>query len=134
MRKIVVGYDGSESAGRALGRAAELAENGTEIIVVSAVRPLGGGKGGFGFDPVEEDAHAKDLQEAAQRLAELGHKAEIVEGHGDPARVIAAQAKETGADLIIVGTEHKGLLERLVLGSVSEGVVHRADVEVLVVP
>jgi nucleotide-binding universal stress UspA family protein len=38
-----------------------------------------------------------------------------------------------GADLIVVGTEHKNLLQRLILGSVSTGVAHRAPCDVLVV-
>ncbi len=132
MRNIVVGYDGSDAARRALERAAELADEGANVTVVSAVHLLAG-KGGVPFDPVEKENHEQDLQQAAARLAERGMTARTVEGFGDPAGVIATQAKEMGADLIVVGTEHKNLLQRLLLGSVSTGVAHRAPCDVLVV-
>lgn len=35
--------------------------------------------------------------------------------------------------MIVIGTEHKNLLERLLLGSISSGIVHRAPCDVLVV-
>ncbi|MGH3023967.1 MAG: universal stress protein [Gaiellaceae bacterium] len=132
MRKIVVGYDGSESARRALERAARLAENGSAVTVVSAVHPLAG-KGGVTHDPVEKEEHARHLEEAGRRLAALGVEARLVEGFGDPARVISAQAENAGADLIVVGTEHRNVIERLLLGSVSSGVAHRAPCDVLIV-
>lgn len=133
MRKIVLGYDGSKSADRALVRAAEFADIGTEITVISVVHPLAG-KGGFAYDPVEEEEHAKDLEIARERLAALGRTGTFVTGHGDPAREIATEAHDSGADMIVVGSEHKGLLERLLFGSVSTDVVQRAEVDVLVVP
>ncbi|HEU4448857.1 MAG TPA: universal stress protein [Gaiellaceae bacterium] len=132
MATIVVGYDGSEPAKRALDRAAALADGGT-VTVVSAVHPLVG-KGAPGYDPVEKDQHTQHLAEAQETLSALGVACEVVEGYGDPARVIVEQAKETGADLIVVGTSHKNFLERLLEGSVADSVTHHATTEVLVVP
>lgn len=43
------------------------------------------------------------------------------------------QARDVDADVIVIGTEHKNLIERLLMGSVSSGVVHRAACDVLVV-
>ena len=132
MPNIVIGYDGSESAMRALDRAAALADGGS-LTLVSAVHPLAG-KGGLVYDPVEMKKHAQQLHYAREQLNELGIDCRLVEGFGDPALVIAAQAEEIDADLIVVGTNHKNLLERLLLGSVSTDVLHRAKAEVLVVP
>jgi nucleotide-binding universal stress UspA family protein len=132
MHTIVIGYDGSESAGRALERTAELVDNGAEVVLVSAIHPLVG-KGGMPFDPLEKEDHDRHLRTAEARLAELGVKVRTVEGVGDPARLIADQAKEVDADLIVVGNEHKNLLERLIMGSVGSGVAHRAECDVLVV-
>jgi nucleotide-binding universal stress UspA family protein len=128
---IVLGCDGSDSARRALEKAAELANGGT-ITCVAAVRPLGG-KGGFGYDPVELEDHSAALHEAKERLQALGIAARTMQGRGDPAGIITAEALEEHADLVIVGSEHKNVLERLLFGSVSEGVVHRAKTDVLVV-
>ena len=42
-------------------------------------------------------------------------------------------AERRGADLIVVGTRQPGLLERLLEGSVSQGVARRAGCDVLIV-
>ncbi len=132
MQTIVVGYDGSEPADRALGRATELIDDGGTVVLVSAIHMLAG-KGGMGFDPIEKETFDRQLDAAKARLAEKGIAATTVEGMGDPARVITEQAKEAGADLIVVGNGHKNLLERLLFGSVSAGVSHRTNCDVLVV-
>jgi nucleotide-binding universal stress UspA family protein len=132
MHTIVVGYDGSEPADRALERATKLIDGGGTVVLVSAIHMLAG-KGGMGFDPIEKETFGRQLDTAKARLADAGIAATTVEGMGDPARVITEQAKEADADLIVVGNGHKNLLERLLLGSVSDGVSHRTDCDVLVV-
>ena len=132
MQTIVVGYDGSEPASRALDRATELIDDGGTVVLVSAIHVLAG-KGGMGFDPIEKQDFDRQLDTAKSRLAEKGIAATTVEGLGDPTRVITEQAKEASADLIVVGNGHKSLLERLLFGSVSDGVSHRTHCDVLVV-
>jgi nucleotide-binding universal stress UspA family protein len=56
-----------------------------------------------------------------------------VEGFGNPVNVIAETAADVGADLVVVGTRGHNLAGRLMLGSVSSGVAHRAPCDVLVV-
>jgi len=56
-----------------------------------------------------------------------------VERHGGAAKLLVEQAKESRADLIVVGSHGKNLAERLVLGSVSRKVVQDASCDVLVV-
>jgi nucleotide-binding universal stress UspA family protein len=51
---------------------------------------------------------------------------------GNPAALILQRAKETGADLIVIGTHGRTGVEHLVFGSVAEKVVRAADVPVLV--
>ena len=92
MQTIVVGYDGSEPAKRALDRAAELVDDGGTVVLVSAVHLLAG-KGGMGFDPIEKEDFDRQLNTAESRLAEKGIAATTVEGLADPARVITEQAK-----------------------------------------
>lgn len=132
MQTIVVGYDGSQPADRALERAAKLLENGGTVVLVSAIHMLAG-KGGMGYDPIEKADFDQQLDAAKARLADAGIAATTVEGTGDPARVITAQAEDVDADLIVVGNGHKNLLERLLFGSVSDGVSHRTNRNVLVV-
>ena len=52
---------------------------------------------------------------------------------GDPAEETVALAEELDADLVVIGNRGVGRLRRLVAGSVSESVVHRASCPVLVV-
>jgi nucleotide-binding universal stress UspA family protein len=132
MNTIVIGYDGSESADRALARVPELAHNGAKVHLVAASHRLAG-KGGMSWDPIEKEQHDADLHRAKARLAEAGITAEISEGTGDPATVIIELSKQVDADLIVIGNEHRNLIERLLLGSVSGGVSHRAACDVLVV-
>jgi nucleotide-binding universal stress UspA family protein len=132
MQTIVVGYDGSKPSDHALDRATELIDDGGRVVVVSAIHTLAG-KGGMSFDPIEKEEFDFQLDMARARLAKKGIAATTVEGLGDPARVITEQAKEAGADLIVVGNGHKNLLDRLLFGSVSDGVSHRTNCDVLVV-
>ncbi len=53
---------------------------------------------------------------------------------GDPARTIIQEADRLDVDLIVIGKRHHGMLERFLLGSVSEAVVHQTHRPVLVIP
>jgi len=56
---------------------------------------------------------------------------EILTGH--PVDALAAAASKPGVDLVLVGARGLGTLKRLVLGSVSEGVLRHVDRPVLIV-
>lgn len=53
---------------------------------------------------------------------------------GDPARTILDEADRLEVDLVVVGKRRHGALERFLLGSVSESVMHHSTRPVLVVP
>jgi nucleotide-binding universal stress UspA family protein len=82
-------------------------------------------------DPAESEHRRQSLEEAKAFLAEKGIEAETVEAYGDPGSAIVEAAE--GADLIVVGSRGRNTLERLLLGSVSSKVIHRANSDVLVV-
>jgi nucleotide-binding universal stress UspA family protein len=133
MKQIILGYDGSPDAHRALAAAADLAKDDATLTVVTAVHvPVLVGPGNATSSGEHE--HAREaLQEARELLAELGVEAEFVEGAGDPDYVLTREATERGADLIVVGTRGLGATKRLVLGSISSRLVHEAPCSVLVV-
>lgn len=54
--------------------------------------------------------------------------------YGSTADGILQCAKEFHADLIVIGTHKRSGLDRLLMGDVTEGIVRRATVPVLVVP
>jgi nucleotide-binding universal stress UspA family protein len=131
--KIVVGYDGSDAAKRALKRATALAGEQGRVVVVAAAEPHArtGITEGAHLDPSEVERRREDLEEAQSLLAGGGSEVTTIEAQGDPGDVIVEAAKD--ADLAIVGSRGLNPLQRLLLGSVSSKVVHRADCDVLVV-
>lgn len=144
---IVVGYDGTQPAERALARAAQLARAfGAKVIVadVAAPEPLRASPGAFGYVPYYE--YTADLgmrtdellwQRHRERIdalfAQTGVPHEFASAVGQPADEIVDVAERAGAELIVVGTHEPGFLERLFAGSVSQGVARRAHCDVLIV-
>jgi nucleotide-binding universal stress UspA family protein len=131
MKTIVLGYDDSESAKRALRRVAQLADAfDAYVIAVSAAPALVGAAHGIGpIDPL----HREELGRAKAVLDELTIPADYQVGLGDPADAILAAAEREHADLIVVGTEEPGVVSRLLGLSVSENVQRRAHCDVLIV-
>jgi nucleotide-binding universal stress UspA family protein len=131
--KIVVGYDGSDGAKRALERAVTLAGGDGRITVVAGAETHArvGITEGARLDPSEIERRRRDLEEAKGMLAERGVDVDTVEAQGDPGDVIVDSSKD--ADLVVVGSRGLNPVQRLLLGSVSSKVVHRAECDVLVV-
>jgi nucleotide-binding universal stress UspA family protein len=118
---IVVGYDDSDAARRALDRAADLTGYGSRLTVVSVARD-------------GEPALGAVLDNARTRLIERHVPATYLQPAGEPADAIVDTAEELGADLVVVGRKSRGPVRRSELGSVSAAVARRAPCEVLVVP
>jgi nucleotide-binding universal stress UspA family protein len=136
MKKIVVGYDGSEASERALERAGDIAGAFGSSVILASVSPVmtGAAHGGGSVDPTEPpDAHQALLDTAKQKLSERGVSADTVLGLGDPADAILELAEQRGADLIVVGTREPGFFERMFGHSVSGSVQRHAHCDVLIV-
>lgn len=137
---IAVGTDGSETAGKAVDFAIDMAERyGARMVIASS------------YEPVAEDRLAKEQKEAPQEIQwsinpmqdvesilrdveekaqERGVKAVSEARQGSPADVLCDIAEQHGADVIVVG--NKGM-HRRVLGSVPNSVSHKAPCSVLIV-
>ena len=135
--RVVVGYDGSESARRAVARGVRAAGPRGQVILVT----------------VEPKMHDDAI--AAEQLVEPGDKPSqlLAEAHaiaartgatdatdvrtvareGNPAHEILEAARAADADLIVVGRTGKSFLARAILGSVAVRVVELARCDVLVV-
>lgn len=134
MKQIVVGYDESEPAKRALARAAELASAFGAKVIVTSVAPAIHGRGLGPVDPVDPpELHREELQHAAAFLAEKGIEGEYDLALGDPAVHIVKLAGLRQADLIVVGTGEPSLIERMLGLSVSGAVQRKAHCDVLIV-
>jgi nucleotide-binding universal stress UspA family protein len=143
---IVVGYEEGEAGRLALERAAELARAfGASVVVTSVLRTIATDAaiaGAAGLSPLIMDPEPtereradweRQLEEARSYLEGRGIVAEIAATIGEPVDEILEVARLRDADLIVVGTHEPGVLRRLFRGSVSDGIVHKAHCDVLVV-
>jgi nucleotide-binding universal stress UspA family protein len=79
-----------------------------------------------------EDADAM-LTDAAAVLADTGRPVERLVSEGDPAREIVRTAQSRGVDLVVLGARGLRTLGRLLLGSVSETVLHHVGRPMVIV-
>jgi nucleotide-binding universal stress UspA family protein len=140
---IVVGTDGSETAGEAVRQATELAKAvGAEIHIVSAFEPVGNQRLREERTQVPDDLQwmvneredvEATLRTAGESIAEAGVKVETYSRQGDPADAILDVAEEQGSDLIIVGNKGMTGAKRFLLGSVPNKVSHHAPCSVMII-
>lgn len=163
MKTIVVGYDGSDAAERALARAADFAQAFSAHLVVVSVTALphvpapvsslepAAVLGPHAAGPVvagtmvpvpadqteappeAEELGQRELERARMSLASRGVDAEYVVEVGDPVERLLDAADAHDADLVVVGSRERGFLERLFGHPVDEAVARRADRDVLLV-
>ena len=136
MKRILVAYDASDSARRALDRAAELAGKFGSEVVVTSVAPLmvSSPRSTGPVDPTDSPAmHEEELREARAHLRARGIDAELGPATGEPAAAIAMLAEERDADLVVVGTREPGLVDRILRHSVSSEVARRVHRDLLIV-
>jgi nucleotide-binding universal stress UspA family protein len=135
MKTIVLGFDESPEAARALERAQELAKAlGARVLVASVAPALTPAAHGIGpFDPADPPERYRALAKgAAKTLTDRGVTAEAISGLGGAGHAIVALADEHNADLIVVGMSHHPHIARI-FGGVSEDVAHHAHCDVLLV-
>ncbi len=136
MNTIVVGYDETDPARRALDRAATIAQKFQAQLVVTSIAPVTttSPRGGVTVDPGDTVAdHEAELGRALDVLRTAGLDAELVPAVGDPAEAIVELAQSRDADLIVVGSRSVGAVQRLLGQSVSDTVAHHAACDVLIV-
>jgi nucleotide-binding universal stress UspA family protein len=136
IKSILVGYDESEPARRALERAASLAKAFEAKLIVTSVAPVTVPASGrsIGTDPTDTASeHRAELHEAHVYLEGQGLTADYIEAVGHEAESILEAARERSADMIVLGTREVGKLQRLLGQSVSDAVAHGARCDVLIV-
>ena len=110
----------------------------TGVFVLPSFAPLGG-EMPSGPCAVEADANmmsaiAEDIEEFLEPARKAGLPVHTCVKRGDSVTQILEQARETDADVIVMGTHGRSGLERWVVGSVLDGVLRKALCPVLAVP
>jgi nucleotide-binding universal stress UspA family protein len=136
--RIVVGYDGSEAARRALEEAAARAGAEGHLYVVHCFHAPGDQYG----VPNDQAQMTDEMREAKRLLDDIASshgdalatgrwESELIGGHAADAIVRVASVRD--ADAIYIGTRGVGRARGL-LGSVAHDVLHKADRPVVVIP
>jgi nucleotide-binding universal stress UspA family protein len=135
-KTIVLGLDGSDGSARAIPLAAELARRGNARVLVAHVEEHVVGKGGGPVLATEDEIQAEIRRQAGELSAQGIEVSVQIRAImlGGPAQAIEEIAEEAGADLIVVGTRGHSPLTGLLLGSVTQRLLHIASRPVLVVP
>lgn len=136
-RRILLATDGSRYAELAEGHALALARDTgavlTGVYVVDSHLAFGLG---IHKDEALAEMRAEGrraLEAFSERAAAAGVEHAVALGEGRPGQVILHEAETLPADLIVIGSQGQGALGDLLLGSVSQYVLHHARVPVCVV-
>lgn len=140
-KRIVVAVDTSSTAGAVLSKAAKFASGAQHLEIVTVIVPLAhlyptpytATATAFSFTEFGDFAEKRTREIVTEAAAQAGLPTEAVAIRtGDPKDEIVAAAKEGKADLIVVGSDSKGVISRMLLGSTARGVLDRTPCDVLV--
>jgi nucleotide-binding universal stress UspA family protein len=135
--KILVAVDHSESTPRVLDAAQGLASlSKGEVWVLHLRERETVGKTGLLTSRETAEESGADVSDVVDALTKAGIKAHGVVRDtffGHAASEIVAEAKDRGADVIVMGSQGRGDLAGLILGSTAHKVIHLADRQVMVV-
>lgn len=135
---ILVAYDGSDPAQKAVKRAVKAADD--EEIILLGVIETADGMIEAGLDIVQDrlkemqDEQTSELSEEIKTLLETGDVEFRIETVvGKPSREIISFAEENDVSEIVIGSHGREGISRVLLGNVAENVVRRSPFTVIVV-
>ena len=132
-KRIIWATDGSERADQALPYAKALAAGGS-LLVLHCEELLFGRVGVY--PPLADDQLEEKIRKQVAKARSEGVKTTFqqVMGSQHAADAIADVARETGADLVVVGSHGYSAIAGLLLGSVTQQLLHVAPCPVLAIP
>lgn len=144
--RFVVAVDGSEQALRGARLVASLPLSAADDVLLASIveRPMLIGAWGYVHTPATAELYAqawdqaqRDAQHAvasgAAALADIECPVRQVVREGHPVSELISLIKETDPDVVVVGPHGQGRLESILLGSVSQSILHAMPTAVLVV-
>lgn len=151
MKKILIALDYDPAAEKIAEKGLELARsmNG-EVILLHVVAeaiyysaqtysPIMGYEGFNNMDILQQP-NVPELKQAAQDYLNTSKKhlgddsIQTVVKEGDFSEAIVDAAKEVSADIIVLGSHGRSGLDKLLLGSVAEQVLHRTEIPLYIIP
>jgi nucleotide-binding universal stress UspA family protein len=142
VRKVLVAFDGSPGAWRALDQAIAIAVGQRALLTIAAVVPeprvwatLGPAPVPFTRESLMRDLEAEMQQKLAAARDEVPAEVSVTTRllRGRPAKILPELADEGGYDLVVVGPRPPGRLRRLLGSSVSRSLLARGHISVLAV-
>lgn len=142
IKKIVISYDGSTYSKHAFDTALDLAQKyKAKLILVTCIEKLNGSI--FGKDLSLN--YQKDVQKFKEKILRDTSKLEsiskkqkvslttkiLITDH--PMKQILSFTKYNKVDLIVMGSHGRTGLDKLILGSMANGIVQRSTIPVLIV-
>jgi nucleotide-binding universal stress UspA family protein len=136
IRNILVGYDESAPARRALAMAEDLARQyGARMVVVTVLQPLTMAPSEVMLPTETQIVSARRaLEREADRMRAEGQRVEIFVEVGEAARTLLEIGQRLEVDLTLVGRSGKGAVARLIMGSVTTSLLHSTTKPIAVVP
>jgi nucleotide-binding universal stress UspA family protein len=134
MKKILVGFDGSEGSRQALNRSMSLLDEQGELLLLAVIP-----------SPSDKTFVDKDMYNTIKKRAEdmidelvqsIGHQDFTIKGiieEGDPSIQIINTSNKLNVDLIVLGSKGTSKIGRYLIGSVANKVVQYAHKPVMVV-
>ena len=137
-RRVLVPLTDSEHAWSALEHVLEILLD-ADITVLHVIDPAGAGYGQRTDDQSSEEPTTADTQveklfeTATERADEYGVTIDTTIEEGQPAQTIVEFAEEHDVDQIVIGTQSRSGVSRVLLGSVAETVAQQSPVSVTIV-
>lgn len=129
---MIVAYDGSEAARRALEHAARLTGRGGTVGVVNVIPTQSVSSRLVTVSDDQDRTQRRLLREAERLLARHAVRADLIGAVGDPATEILSAAEASDADLIVIGRRHRPA-RRPLHQSLSSTLSRKATRDVLIV-
>ena len=151
MKKVLIALDYDPSAQKVAETGFSLTKSmGAEVVLLHIISdpvyysttqysPITGFTGFLETDPLllsSEDGLRKAAEHFLEKLKHhLGDKTiQILVKDGDPAESILSTAKDLHADMVIMGSHSRRWLDEILMGSVTEKVLHHTSVPLIIIP
>ena len=132
-RRIAVTIDFSSIDALAIRSAVAQGGKEASYLLVHVVESVGAMVYGSDIADRESKVDTASLEKYLMQLEDIGYKAEIKVGYGNPRRIIPRIVTEFNADLLVMGAHGHKLVKDLIFGTTLDTVRHRIKIPMLIV-